>query len=241
LNERVVFDMHLSRCYQAGELLFTGLIKKLALPYNACMTDTTATAPSRSRGRPREFDIDAALDKAAAVFSERGFHATSIVDLTDAMELASGSVYKAFKDKQSVFVAAFDRMEATRNESLRRVVEAGVPPRDVIHRVLMFYADASSGAAGKRGCLLAGSAMVLGTFDTDIVQRVNAGFRKIETLLATLIRAGQKDGSISKRVDGETTARLMLCAMQGMRVIGKTGRARAQMRQAADLAMKLLD
>jgi TetR/AcrR family transcriptional repressor of nem operon len=241
LNKPVVFDMHLSRGYQAGELLFTGLIRKLALPYNACMTDTTATAPSRSRGRPREFDIDAALDKAAAVFCERGFHATSIVDLTDAMELASGSVYKAFKDKQSVFVAAFDRLQATSDESLRRTVEPGMPPRDVIHCVLMFYADISSGVAGKRGCLLAGSAMVLGTFDAEVVQRVNAGFRRIETLLTALIRAGQKDGSISKRVDGETTARLMLCAMQGMRVIGKTGRARAQMRQTADLAMKLLD
>jgi TetR/AcrR family transcriptional regulator, transcriptional repressor for nem operon len=205
------------------------------------MTDTTATAPSRSRGRPREFDIDAALDKAVAVFCERGFHATSIVDLTGAMDLASGSVYKAFKDKQSVFAAAFDRMQGTVEESLRRFAEPGVPPRDVIHRMLMFYADASSGVSGKRGCLLAGSAMVLGTFDADIVQRVNGGFRKIEMLLVALIRAGQKDGSISKRIDGATAARLMLCAMQGMRVIGKTGRARAQMRQTADLAMKLLD
>src|ERR1700754_3946823 len=173
--------MHLSRGYQAAELLFTGLIKKLALPYNACMTDTTATAPSRSRGRPREFDIDAALDKAVTVFSERGFHATSIVDLTGAMELASGSVYKAFKDKQSVFIAAFDRMQATRGEMLRRIVEEDAPARDVIHRVLMFYADASSGAAGKRGCMLVGSATVLSTFEADIVQRVNAGLRKIET------------------------------------------------------------
>ncbi|APR39595.1 TetR/AcrR family transcriptional regulator [Paraburkholderia sp. SOS3] len=205
------------------------------------MTDTSATAPSRSRGRPREFDIDAALDKAVAVFCERGFYATSIVDLTNAMDLASGSVYKAFKDKQAVFIAAFDRMQATRDESLRRAVEPGLPPREAIHRVLMFHADASSGAAGKRGCLLAGSAMVLGTFEADVVQRVNTGFRKIETLIAALIRAGQKDGSISKRVDGEATARLMLCAMQGMRVIGKTGRTRAQMRQTADLAMKLLD
>ncbi|CAB3749481.1 TetR/AcrR family transcriptional regulator [Paraburkholderia humisilvae] len=205
------------------------------------MTDTTAAAPARGRGRPREFDIDAALDKAAAVFCERGFHATSIVDLTDAMELASGSVYKAFKDKQSVFVAAFDRSLTRRDESLRRAVEADAPARDLIHRILMFHADASSGATGKRGCMLAGSAMVLGTFDADVVQRVNAGLRKTELLLATLIRAGQKDGSISKRIDGDATARLMLCMLQGMRVVGKTGRARAQMRQAADIAMKLLD
>ncbi|MFC0401919.1 TetR/AcrR family transcriptional regulator [Paraburkholderia rhizosphaerae] len=205
------------------------------------MTDTTAAAPARGRGRPREFDIDAALDKAAAVFCERGFHATSIVDLTDAMELASGSVYKAFKDKQSVFVAALERAMTTRDGSLRQVIATDAPARDLIHQVLTFYADASSGVMGKRGCMLAGSAMVLGTFDAEVAQRVTASFRKTETLLATLIRSGQKDGSIPKRIDGEATARLMLCMLQGMRVIGKTGRARAQMRQAADLALKLLD
>src|SRR6201991_2848414 len=103
------------------------------------MTDTTATsAMLKTRGRPREFDIDAALDKAVTVFSERGFHATSIVDLTGAMELASGSVYKAFKDKQSVFIAAFDRLQTARDETLRRSADPGMPPRDVIHRVLMF-------------------------------------------------------------------------------------------------------
>jgi TetR/AcrR family transcriptional repressor of nem operon len=205
------------------------------------MTDTTATAPSRARGRPREFDIEAALDKAATVFCERGFHATSIIDLTDAMELASGSVYKAFKDKQSVFLAAFDRVLATRDEVLRRVAEADRPARDRVHQVLMFYADVSSGVVGKRGCLLTGSAMVLGTFDADVAQRVTTGLRTVETLLAKLIRVGQKDGSISKRVDCDATARLMLCTVQGMRVIGKTGRQRAQMRQTADIAMKLLD
>ena len=62
----------------------------------------------RARGRPREFDIDDALDKAVRVFSERGYHATSIGDLAGAMELASGSIYKAFRDKRAVFLAAFD-------------------------------------------------------------------------------------------------------------------------------------
>jgi len=62
-------------------------------------SSSTATV-SRGRGRPREFDIDTALDKAARVFRERGYHATSIADLTEAMELASGNVYKTFKDKR---------------------------------------------------------------------------------------------------------------------------------------------
>jgi hypothetical protein len=51
---------------------------------------------------------------------------------------------------------------------------------------------------------------------------------------------GQADGSISAVIDSEVTARLMLCLLQGMRVIGKTGRSRQQMMAVVDAAMKLL-
>jgi TetR/AcrR family transcriptional regulator, transcriptional repressor for nem operon len=56
-----------------------------------------------------------------------------------------------------------------------------------------------------------------------------------------LIRQGQVDGSISAAVDSKVTARLMLCLLQGMRVIGKTGRSRQEMMAVADAAMKLLN
>src|ERR1700749_2173609 len=72
----------------------------------------------RPRGRPREFDMDEALDQAIRVFSEQGYHATSIGDLIDAMGLASGSIYKAFRVKRAVFFAAFDRYKALRNEKV---------------------------------------------------------------------------------------------------------------------------
>jgi TetR/AcrR family transcriptional regulator, transcriptional repressor for nem operon len=47
----------------------------------------------------------------------------------------------------------------------------------------------------------------------------------------------REDGSIRAAIDCEATARLM----QGMRVVGKTGRTHAQMSAVADTAMKLLD
>jgi TetR/AcrR family transcriptional repressor of nem operon len=93
---------------------------------------------------------------------------------------------------------------------------------------------------GKRGCLVVGSAAELATFDAEIAQRVIASLHKTEALMVDLIRQGQEDRSIPATIDVEPTARLLLCVLQGMRVVGKTGRSRADMTAVADTALKLL-
>jgi TetR/AcrR family transcriptional regulator, transcriptional repressor for nem operon len=199
-----------------------------------------SSTASRSRGRPREFDIDAALDKSVRIFRERGYHATSIADLTQAMELASGSVYKAFKDKRAVFLAAFDREGRRRREQLLRLLESAKSGWERMRLTLTFIAESSYGVEGKRGCLIVGTAAELATFDAEVAQRVTATLRQTETLMVDLIRQGQTDGSISTGIDNKVTARVMLCLLQGMRVIGKTGRSRQEMMAVVDGAMKLL-
>jgi len=199
-----------------------------------------SSTTSRGRGRPREFDLDAALDKSVRVFRERGYHATSIADLTEAMKVASGSVYKAFKDKRAVFLAAFDREAIVRWEKLRQLLSAAKSGRDRVRVALTFIAESSHGVEGKRGCLIVGTVAELATFDPEVAQRVKAALDKNERLMVDLIRQGQADGSIPATIDRKVTARLILCLLQGMRVIGKTGRKRAEMRAVANAAMKLL-
>jgi TetR/AcrR family transcriptional repressor of nem operon len=157
------------------------------------------------------------------------------------MELASGSVYKAFKDKRTIFTAAFDREGAVRGEKLRRILNGAKTGRDRIREAIIFYAESSSGVEGKLGCLVVGSTAELSTFDTEVAQRVTAALDECETLMVDLIRQGKADGSIPATLDSETTGRLLLCLLQGMRVVGKTGRSRREMTAVADTAMKLVD
>jgi TetR/AcrR family transcriptional regulator, transcriptional repressor for nem operon len=203
-----------------------------------------AAAPAeplaRGPGRPREFDVDDALDKAVRVFCERGYHATSIGDLMDAMQLASGSVYKAFKNKRAVFLAAFDRYKIIRDGHLQEAIATGKTGRERIRKALCFFVKASYGAEGRQGCLITGTAAELAIFDDEVALRVKAALEKSERLMADLIRQGQTDGSIAAHIDGAATARLILCVLQGMRVVGKTGRSRAEMTAMVDIAMKVL-
>jgi TetR/AcrR family transcriptional repressor of nem operon len=185
--------------------------------------------------------MDEALNKAVRVFSERGYHATSIDDLIAGMEMASGSIYKAFRDKRAVFVAAFDRYKAVRDENLREALSKGTTGREKIRNALVFYGEASQGAEGRQGCLVTGCATELATFDKEISQRIAAALDKSEQMMSDLILQGQSDGSVPAHIDSKATARLMLCLVNGMRLIGKTGRTRAQMAALVDIAMKTLD
>lgn len=191
-------------------------------------------------GRPREFDVEAALDRAIEVFRARGYHAASIGDLCAAMQLTTGSLYKAFPDKRAIFLAAFDRYIDLRHARLQPRLDAGHDGFDKVRTLLRFYAEASFGSEGKLGCLVAGSAVELSTLDAVAAARVTAALRRIETLLRGLIRLGQADGSIPARIDPNATARTLLCILQGMRVIGKAGRTRVEILSTVEPALQLL-
>jgi TetR/AcrR family transcriptional regulator, transcriptional repressor for nem operon len=194
----------------------------------------------RPRGRPREFDMNAAVDQAIRVFREQGYNATSIPDLIAAMGLASGSIYKAFRDKRAVFLAALDRYNVLRGEQLAAVARTAKPARERLRDVLAFYVESARGVEGRRGCMVVGSAVELAFSDREVAARIGASLARNEALFVDLIRQGQADKSIPGRIDPEETAHVMVYLTQGLRVVGKAGRPPPETSTVVDIAMKLL-
>jgi AcrR family transcriptional regulator len=211
----------------------------MIVPYIERMMNKSPT--SGHPGRPREFDSDAALDKAIARFSEYGYHGTSISDLHACLGLTSGSIYKAWGDKRGLFLAALDRYMEARAEAIRSCLTAESSGRDKISALLKMYAQLSSGAVGRTGCLVVESAVELAMSDADIAKRIAAQQKKRETQLRELLEVGQGDGSVRRDLDVAVTARLLLTLQQGMRVLGKTGSTAKDMRGLIPEMLRLLD
>jgi hypothetical protein len=64
-----------------------------------------------SMGRPREFDIEKALDTAGELFWRKGYEGTSLSDLTGAIGITPPSFYFAFKSKEALFKQVVDRYQ----------------------------------------------------------------------------------------------------------------------------------
>lgn len=174
------------------------------------------------------------------VFQQHGYHATTISDLEQGMGLSGGSLYKAFKDKRGIFLAAFEHYTRLRTEQMQEQLAQSGSGRELLHKMLLHYAEQSSCMEGKIGCLVVTTAVELATRDEEVAARVAHVFQLRQQVLRELIERGQADGSIATSIDSADAARFMLCLIQGMRVYGKTGPAEHEMVKVVDLAMQSL-
>ena len=179
------------------------------------------------RGRPREFDTEEAIESAMGVFWSSGYHATSLPELLEATNLSRGSLYAAFGDKHGLFLRALDRYIA---DSLTRLDAELDPRKDALEGLracLARYVERTSGVAGKRGCLVVATAMELASHDTEVEQRIRRFFKAMETRLTAALARAKSEGRLADGVEPATVARLLLCLLEGMRVVSKTSSDRS--------------
>jgi TetR/AcrR family transcriptional repressor of nem operon len=181
----------------------------------------------KPRGRPREFDTDAAVARAMDVFWSCGYHGTSLPDLLQATALSRGSLYAAFGDKHGLFLRALDRYIGDALARLDTELDPGEDALAGVRACLAGYVDRTSGVAGRRGCLVVATAMELAAHDPEVEQRIRRFFRAMETRLAKAMARAQASGELADCVEPRTAARLLVCLVEGMRVVGKTGVDRA--------------
>src|SRR5688572_4700394 len=91
---------------------------------------------TKPRGRPRSFDRDKALERAMHVFWRQGYEATSVDDLTRAMDINPPSLYAAFGDKQRLYLEALERYQRSRRESLASWFEQEPTAKAAVGRLL---------------------------------------------------------------------------------------------------------
>jgi TetR/AcrR family transcriptional repressor of nem operon len=186
------------------------------------------------RGRPRSFDTEAAVERAMGVFWSRGYHGTALPDLLRATKLSRGSLYAAFGDKHSLFLLALDRYIA---DALARIDVELAPPRepiDGLRAYLAGYVERTSGANGRRGCLLVATAMELAGRDVEVGRRVAGFFKAMETKVADALSRAKMAGQLADGVEPSSAGRILVCFVEGLRVVGKTAPARATSQATAD-------
>jgi TetR/AcrR family transcriptional repressor of nem operon len=168
------------------------------------------------------------------VFWSRGYHATALPDLLRATKLSRGSLYAAFGDKHSLFLRALDRYVADALTRMDIELDPRREPIDGLRAFLAGYVDRTSGAGGRRGCLLVATAMELAGHDPDVEGRIRSFFKAMEAKVAGAFSRANAAGELAIGVEPASAARILVCFVEGLRVTGKTAPTRTTSQATAD-------
>lgn len=191
--------------------------------------------------RTKEFDPDTALDAALDLFWERGYEATSVQDLVDHLGIGRGSLYATFGSKHELYLKALDRYLRSRDPDPIALLGRPGPALPAVRTLVRTYADEAARDVRRRGCMIVNAAMERVPGDPVVTRRVQASWRALERALAAALTRARDQGELAADKDPAAIARYLLVVLQGLRVVGKAGPGAARLRDAAELALSVLD
>jgi AcrR family transcriptional regulator len=189
------------------------------------------------KGRPREFDIEEALDAALDVFWCKGYEGASLSDLTAAMGINRPSLYAAFGDKENLF----RRVLARYIEGPARFVRAALEEPTayaVAKRLLKHAVDLGTDPRNPRGCLLVQAALACGSGAESVREELIARRAAGEAAIRERFERAQTEGDFPAGTDPADLARFVVTVMRGIAVQSVGGASRSELSRVAELALK---
>jgi TetR/AcrR family transcriptional repressor of nem operon len=206
---------------------------------NLLLTDQSTTEYGATMVRPREFDRDAALERAMQVFWVKGFATTSTEDLVAAMGIGRQSLYNAFGDKRRLYLEALEtyqqRTTAGHLKRLSKPASALDGIQDLLGGLI-----AEDDTRRAMGCMGVNAVAEFSTSDADLaVLRAKVG-PPLAQRLVDRIREGQATGEFDLAMDAAQAAGFIQMTMSGIQLAARAGAGAEDLRTMARFAVERL-
>ena len=157
--------------------------------------------------RKKTFTVEAALDGALELFSERGYHRTTMEGIAEHLKLSRSAVYYTFRSKPALFVQMLQRYRGAGRAPGLSELNGGGSPRAALVRV--FVVAGAGGEERPPGAryLLLEAALWLKHREPEIARLVEATFLDLEGRFRDAVERGKGAGEIAADVDPVTVAR----------------------------------
>ena len=187
-------------------------------------------------GRPAEYDKERSLNAALAVFWRKGYEATSLADLCEAMGMSKSTLYAVFGDKRQLFLSAIRAYSDNLLDELRKNYERSAGPIEFIEQILRSVAREAGPRGERRGCLVMNSATEFAQSDRDVARIVGHTLEQMAQIFATALAGARRDGKIRVGAPG-SMALYLVSTIAGMKTMVKGGRSEHELRLLVDMVM----
>lgn len=191
--------------------------------------------------RPREFNEDKALEGAMNVFWAHGYEGASLPELLKGMGLTRGSLYKAYKDKKSLFINILHRYDEAEVEKATQLL-GDENLKDGLDRIDKLFASVLSAIEQEdyRGCLLCSAAAGPAHNDKQISEAVHILLNKMKLGFEIALKDSSQHAELSKERLGQL-ADLLLTQYVGLRILSRSQASKETLKRSISSLMILLN
>ena len=189
--------------------------------------------------RPREFDIDKAIEDMSEQFWAHGYEGTGITDLEEKTGLARASLYAAFGSKQNMLHQSIDFYLDNRIEMIISPIDdSGLEgAADFFRRFAKVVEMKPERAA--MGCLVVNSVVELGRTDSGVTRRAERYRTRIRSAFRSALDKAAEDGDVEGHVSERADLAYMM--LMGLYVSVKGGASLDEVKALSDVAVNVVE
>jgi TetR/AcrR family transcriptional repressor of nem operon len=191
--------------------------------YSMALQAANHKLQTEKMARKKEFDEDQLLDKAVALFWDKGYHATSAQDLVDGLGINRSSLYNTYTDKRTLFTKSLRQYQAKNTNAVLSMLKNVVDASEAISQLLHGVIRESEEDTLAKGCFMVNTAVELSSHDKEIGALVTENNQSVEDAFTRTIEKGQADGQFTKAKDARALARFVFSTISGLRVSARAG------------------
>ncbi|HHQ8915000.1 TPA: TetR/AcrR family transcriptional regulator [Bacillus cereus] len=155
------------------------------------------------------------IDTSLYLFNTQGISRTSIQDIMTATNLSKGAIYRRFKNKEEIVLAAFDKGGLIMWEHFYNAMENKKSALDKIIAIFLVYKDAVNNPPIAGGCPLLNSAIESTDVFPELQSAAKKGYNDTVILLESLIKEGVQNQEFRADIDTLSIASFLASSMEG--------------------------
>ncbi|MGP9545578.1 TetR/AcrR family transcriptional regulator [Psychrobacter sp. AOP7-B1-25] len=162
-----------------------------------------------------------ALERALQLFWQKGFHATSLKDIEQALDMRPGSIYAAFGNKEGLFQESLEYYARLGLTEIERVLSHHDTPLLGLAAYVRQLGGIRDKALPSRACMLVKSLLELGAREQTALTKVEVLLSGMETRFIECFREAQNVGEMDKQFDPVRLGRRLQAEVMGLRAFAQ--------------------
>jgi len=165
-----------------------------------------------------KFNRDEVIEKAKNLYWEKGYHATSMRNLQDVVDMRPGSIYAAFGSKDNLFKEALNCYAQAGAEQLANSMAQEATVLAGLKRFIRSVTICNTDTAPNGMCMIVKSVAELTQSDNpELLAKATNILERIEETFATIFQQAIDNGEISMEKDPVELARYLQIQIIGIR------------------------